>query len=154
MSTSIAPTKTFRVFAAKLWGYALIAMSPDIPLPKRLVAIDMLRINFDQLFAPSFIPESMREVIAEGLQLTYEYMKELGYPVSPPPKAAFKHDLVSKWEAERRGEVVDESPVLRWIRNEFKRKEGERIMDYVDRVSKLAARVLAIYAYVTASALY
>lgn len=150
---SLPPTKTFRVFASKLWGYALIAMSPDVPLPKRLVAIDMLRINFDQLFAPSFVPESMREIIAEGLQLTYEYMKEMGYQVSPPPQTMFKRDLTAKWESEMRGESVEESPILRWIREEFKRKDGEGIMEYVDRVARLSARVLAIYAYVTASAL-
>ena len=139
---SIPPTRVMRTAASRLWWYAVTALRKDVPLPTRLVCLDMLRINLDQLFSPPLLGK-MWALVRDNIPYVVSYMRYLGYEISEP-------SLIN----EETEELIEEPTIgleriIKWMRQEFKKKEKESITEYLDRVSHLAARLLAVYSLVT-----
>lgn len=139
---SIAPTRVMRAAAARLWWYAITALRKDVPLPIRLVCLDVLRINLDQLFSPPILGK-MWSLVRDNIPYVVQYMRDRGYDVSDP-----------KLLDEETEELIEEpitglEQVIRWMRKEFKKKENESVTEYLDRTAHLAARLLAVYSIIT-----
>ncbi len=145
---SVPPTKILRSAASRLWWYAVTALRKDVPLPVRLTCLEVLKINLDQLFTPSTLWK-MWPLINQSIKYVIQYMRDLGYEVSDLD-VTLTESSVTDESLMSTEEETSLDKVIRWIRKEFKKKEGESVMEYLDRVAHFAARLLAVYSIVTA----
>jgi len=138
---SLAPTKILRVQSSRLWFYAVLALSKDLPLPQRLTYLELLEVHLDQLLSPATSSKVWR-TIRDNIEYVVSFMRDKGYDIeAPKPSKPLEEGLAEQEELDY---------IVKWFRKEFKRKDGEPVTTYVNRVSLLAVRLLAIFNIITA----
>jgi len=128
----VKPTRVWRSASASLAGLAVTALRKDLPIPVRMLAVEVLKINIDQLASK----ENAADDILKYADAVVDFMKSEGYDI---PKPSRKSSAKPRLGGDSSREAVE------WIREVCRRGEGEPIATYIDRVSLFLTRVLAIF---------